>query len=849
VRAVASLTMAFALILAACGGGSARTDGPVPDGFVPDGFVPDGGPDGADAQPDGGPVVTECPNPALTPPATGTCSVTAGSGVLLLRGTVLAPTGVLENGMVLVGTDGTIACAACDCSGAAGYSGATVLECAKGVISPGLINIHDHITYTGTAPVTHGTTRYDHRHEWRKGLNGKPKLSTPQTAATAAVQWGELRQVISGTTSLVGSGQADGQLRNLDGDNLGLGIPSVDNQTFPLGDSSGTLLTSGCGYSAKPSPATVSGEDSYVPHVAEGVIDAAHNEFVCLSGGAGGVDVVLANAAFVHSVGLTAEDDALMASRGTGVIWSPRSNVSLYGFTANVTALDALGAAIALGTDWVASGSMNMLRELKCADALNRNQYGSHFTDEQLWRMVTRNPAEMTATDGVIGALKQGLFADVAVFDGSQRTRHRAVIDAEVADVVLVLRGGKVLHGDDALVAALDSSSGCEALDVCGVAKRVCVKRETGTALAALQAANASYYPMFFCGDPTNEPTCVPSRPGEFDGVPKDGDADGDGVPDADDNCPTVFNPPRPMDDGLQPDADGDGVGDACDPCPLDPDTDQCTAGNTGDRDGDGVPDDLDNCPTVPNDQTDTDGDGIGDACDACPTVSNLGGAPCPFTIAEIRNPALGHQPPRGSNVQVANVVVTAVRTTKANNYGFYLRDPAGGDWTGIFVFTRSVVPATTAGQPLVEGDVVTIIATYDVYNELDELVSPTSIVRSGNSGAPWPLEITAADLQWGGDRVEALESLLVSITDANVRRMVDTATTDDFYVSENASETCAGTTPVCAMVGDFFYDGSARNGQPAASVGAHFSTLTGVINGYRSQYTLDPRRAADLVP
>ncbi len=35
-------------------------------------------------------------------------------------------------------------------------------------------------------------------------------------------------------------------------------------------------------------------------------------------------------------------------------------------------------------------------------------------------------------------------------------------------------------------------------------------------------------------------------------------DADGDGIPDAADNCPGVFNPD-------QADGDGDGIGDACD--------------------------------------------------------------------------------------------------------------------------------------------------------------------------------------------------------------------------------------------------------------------------------------------
>src|SRR5262249_41512083 len=37
---------------------------------------------------------------------------------------------------------------------------------------------------------------------------------------------------------------------------------------------------------------------------------------------------------------------------------------------------------------------------------------------------------------------------------------------------------------------------------------------------------------------------------------------DSDGVPDAEDNCPELWNP-------SQTDSDGDGLGDVCDPCPL----------------------------------------------------------------------------------------------------------------------------------------------------------------------------------------------------------------------------------------------------------------------------------------
>ncbi|HEY3356899.1 MAG TPA: thrombospondin type 3 repeat-containing protein [Polyangia bacterium] len=817
----------------------------------------DGGADAAPADDAASPAdaanpVTQCANPPLTAPAQGTCTVTPGTAAILLRGTVLLADGVLENGMVLVGADGRVACAACDCSAAAGYADAARVECAQGVISPGLVNAHDHITYDGNPPKGHGDIRYDHRSDWRRGAEGHTALDVPSTSGAAVVQFSELRHVLGGTTSIFGSGGQAGLVRNLDKAALleGLGQPAAAYDTFPLGDTNGALLSSGCGYASLPSVATVQADPAYVPHVAEGINVAARNEFLCLSGQqTGGVDVLLPQTSFIHAIGLTVADLAMMARDGSAIVWSPRSNISLYGHTASVTVADRLGIPVALGTDWTASGSINLLRELKCADELNRNYYDGHFSDEGLWRMATINAAAVLGVDDAIGALKTGLVADIAVFNGATHPRHRAVIDADAPDVVLVLRAGRVLYGDDALVTGLDSASGaCDPLDVCSTAKRVCLSREIGASLATLQSSNTSSYGLFFCGAPQGEPSCVPFRPGEFTGVSADGDADGDGVPDAQDNCPHVFNPPRPLDNGAQADADGDGVGDACDVCPLDPGTDQCTGGSADDLDGDGFPNATDNCPTVANpDQADTDGDGIGDACDACPLTPNPDGAPCPYTVAELRNPALGHQPARGALVLVQDVVVTAVRTTKANNFGFYVRDAGAGDYSAIFVFTGGATPVAADQSPLVEGDIVTVTATFDLYNETDELSAPTAVVRTGTGGDTTPVAIVPADLQWATARAEALESQLVTVTDVFVARLVDPATVDSFYVTNVAGADCAGTAPACALVADFFFDGGTRNGQPAAGVGTTFTALTGVVNGFRSQYSLEPRRATDL--
>jgi len=54
------------------------------------------------------------------------------------------------------------------------------------------------------------------------------------------------------------------------------------------------------------------------------------------------------------------------------------------------------------------------------------------------------------------------------------------------------------------------------------------------------------------------------------DATPTPEDLDGDGIPDAIDNCPGD-DPTRGMANYAQTDADGDGLGDLCDPCPLIP--------------------------------------------------------------------------------------------------------------------------------------------------------------------------------------------------------------------------------------------------------------------------------------
>nr|MCU0685870.1 thrombospondin type 3 repeat-containing protein [Polyangiaceae bacterium] len=490
------------------------------------------------------------------------------------------------------------------------------------------------------------------------------------------------------------------------------------------------------------------------------------------------------------------------------------------------------GVPIALGTDWSASGSYNLLRELACAGSYNQNNLGGVFKPYHLYRMVTEDAAALTASDDKIGSLKVGLFGDVTVWAGKPDP-YESVVKAAVQDVALVLRGGTALYGEPEAVDALSpgGGAGCElvsqggANDVCGAVRKVCAQREFGKTVATLQTSIAGVpggaYPLFFCSAAqAGEPSCVPARPGEFTGVPSAADADGDGIPNATDLCPTIFSPTRPLDGGAQADGDGDGLGDACDPCPFKAGSLDCPLVSS-DIDADGVPEPADNCPDVPNaGQEDADGDQKGDPCDACPSTSNPGSAPCPgqFTITQVKGL------PLNTAVVIKAVAVSAVDTTGSTR-GFWVQDAAAG----LFAFTGAVSPT------VVPGDVVDLASTVTEFSGLKQLANPF-VTKVGSGPAPAPVVVSPASIATGGADVNKYMSMLVRVANVSVINQnpdEPPGDFDEFAVTGNL------------RVDDFIFDFD----NASFPVGTAFSQITGPLHFSFANSKILPRTAADLAP
>lgn len=512
-------------------------------------------------------TLLSCSQPLSVPEDGCALSGQVDSKNTLIQGIILADEKrVIENGVVAWNEEGKITFVGCseDLENLSQYK---LIVCGNTVVSPGLINAHDHIKYNNETPDTSvwGEVRYNRRHEWINGLNGKPRIPHVRDDSPEKVSWTELRQLIAGTTSLIGgSKNGKGLLRNVDtsGRQEGLQGGVVKNLTFPLGDipQSAGGDTRGykntCSYPNVVSLNILKESLVFLPHVGEGVDDFAHNEILCLTGRgtdphSPGVNFQSPKSSFIHAIAANLEDAKAFKEGRMSVVWSPRSNLSLYGHTAPVVMYDKLGVNVALSTDWVPSGSINLQRELNCASHFNKLHLGGYFSEVQLWSMVTENAAQALGFSDQIGNLSIGLNADIVAIAANGET-YSALWKSTPQFVHLVVRGGVPLFGEAHLINSL--SVNCDLMDVCGSKKRVCLRNEIGMSYSELVELNADSYPISFCeGTPEGEPLCVPSRPNEYPIHPVHLDWDQDGVKNAQDNCPKIFNPPRPMDQGLQP--------------------------------------------------------------------------------------------------------------------------------------------------------------------------------------------------------------------------------------------------------------------------------------------------------
>jgi cytosine/adenosine deaminase-related metal-dependent hydrolase len=427
--------------------------------------------------------------------------VTPGAaGRTLILGTAVLPmdaVNAIPNGEVYI-EDNRIRCVGARDACAAMSAGAEIID-TKGVVLPGLLDAHNHVAYNWLPEWEPGRLWLDHSewqdsNEYRDFVTPYRENSGDAPSFCAMVQWGELRALVSGTTTLYGAvatrtcyrwlvrnAELSSGYNGFSSDRMRsnvLGIDSVDAMdamALSMAMDAGTVT-------------------AYMIHIAEGVSMRALDEFLDLEM----LGLLRPETVIIHGTALDADHMQRVANAGAKLVWSPSSNLVLYGVTTDIVSAHAAGIEFAIAPDWTPSGVDEPLGELRVARNWVAQNAPGLMDDKELLERVTDRAARVMAIDADVGSLTAGKLADVVVLSVEPGSPYSASIDARPHHVRMVMIDGKPVYGDKAILDnAAAAPSACFDLDVCGSMKRLCLDDTPNGPVTPTSIAEqiASFYP------------------------------------------------------------------------------------------------------------------------------------------------------------------------------------------------------------------------------------------------------------------------------------------------------------------------------------------------------------------
>jgi cytosine/adenosine deaminase-related metal-dependent hydrolase len=399
----------------------------------------------------------------------------------ILSGTVVTPDRIIAKGWIVI-RNGRIEAIT---EKAPGEAKGPVVE-TDGIIFPGFVDLHNHPMYNAFQR-WHPPAKFKDRYEWREQQEYKDLVGNPGSALQRkndqtfcdVDEYAEVRALVGGTTSITGISPRRGAampvpqclaglVRNLD---WASGFHGTEIGHERVRNALGVTP-----HDMKESDAEALREqlrgkdlDLLLIHVGEGSPQDLESsiEFLALEGRG----FLSSRTAIIHGTALEADDFRRMHAAGAALVWSPRSNMELYGVTTDILAALKEKVTVALAPDWAPTGSVNTLAELGYASRYSHEKLGGQVTDRDLFEMSTATPARMARIEDKVGTIQVGRYADLFVLKGDATQPFAALAGAPPQDVQLVLIGGVPLYGSEKLMSGFNLK--WEAVEVCGATMRL----------------------------------------------------------------------------------------------------------------------------------------------------------------------------------------------------------------------------------------------------------------------------------------------------------------------------------------------------------------------------------------
>jgi len=150
----------------------------------------------------------------------------------------------------------------------------------------------------------------------------------------------------------------------------------------------------------------------------------------------------------VHCLALSDKEIKKLAKLRASISWCARSNMLMFNVTAKIRKLIKAGVNVTIGTDSSATGSVNMLAELKFGRELYRKMYGEDLPAAKIFEMVTYNAAKAFWMENRIGTLDAGKLGDVLVLKTGHDNPYENLVNASMKDIELLVLAGTPIYGE-----------------------------------------------------------------------------------------------------------------------------------------------------------------------------------------------------------------------------------------------------------------------------------------------------------------------------------------------------------------------------------------------------------------
>ncbi len=174
----------------------------------------------------------------------------------------------------------------------------------------------------------------------------------------------------------------------------------------------------------------------------------------------------------VHGIWLTQSDIELLADRDCSVVHNPLSNLKLGSGVAPVRQLLDAGVNVALGTDGMAtSDTADLVEAIRVASLIHKvadPDYEHWVSAEEVFDIATRGGARSGLMESEVGALEEGMRADIILLDASDWgftpstnpvqqlafSASSAAVKTSIINGRIVMLDGRVLSIDEDAVKA-----------------------------------------------------------------------------------------------------------------------------------------------------------------------------------------------------------------------------------------------------------------------------------------------------------------------------------------------------------------------------------------------------------